>query len=78
MGSSETFGGVLRRFRERAGLSQEELAERAGLTANAIGALERGERQRPYPQTVRQLADALALAPLQGADRVGGQTRALG
>jgi predicted ATPase/transcriptional regulator with XRE-family HTH domain len=56
------FGEVLRRFRERAGLSQEELAERAGLTANGIGALERGDRQRPYPQTVRALADALGLS----------------
>ncbi|MFN8539115.1 MAG: tetratricopeptide repeat protein [Thermomicrobiales bacterium] len=53
---------MLRRFREQAGLSQEELAERAGLTANGIGALERGERQRPYPQTVRALAEALGLS----------------
>ena len=43
-----------------AGLSQEELASRAGLTAEAIGALERGERKRPH--TVRSLADALGLA----------------
>jgi transcriptional regulator with XRE-family HTH domain len=56
------FGGQLRRHREAAGLSQEELAERAGVTANAISALERGERQRPYPQTVRALADALNLS----------------
>jgi predicted ATPase/transcriptional regulator with XRE-family HTH domain len=51
----------LRRLREAAALTQEELAERAGLTANAIGALERGERRRPYPHTVRVLADALGL-----------------
>jgi predicted ATPase/DNA-binding XRE family transcriptional regulator len=55
------FREQLRRFRERAGLSQESLAERAGLSPNAIGALERGERQRPYPHTVRALADALGL-----------------
>ena len=48
----------LRRLREAAALTQEELAERAGLTVNAIGALERGERRRPYPHTVRVLADA--------------------
>src|SRR4051794_20767436 len=59
---SGDFGGRLRRYREAAGLSQEELAERAALTAKAISALERGERQRPYPQTVRALAAALKLS----------------
>lgn len=56
------FGVRLRRFREEAGLTQEELASRAGLTPNAIGALERGERRRPYPHTLRSLADALQLS----------------
>jgi predicted ATPase/DNA-binding XRE family transcriptional regulator len=55
------FAIVLRRLREARSLTQEELAERAGLTAKAIGALERGERRRPYPHTVRSLADGLAL-----------------
>ena len=59
---SGDFGGQLRRYREAAGLSQEELAERAALTAKAISALETGERQHPYPQTVRALADALNLS----------------
>jgi predicted ATPase/DNA-binding XRE family transcriptional regulator len=61
-----SFGARLRRLREVSGLSQEELAHRAGLTPNAIGALERGERRRPYPNTVRALADAL---DLDGAER---------
>jgi transcriptional regulator with XRE-family HTH domain len=55
------FGTQLRGYREAAGLSQEELAERARLTASAIGALERGERRRPYPHTVQVLATALDL-----------------
>ncbi len=55
-------GELLRRFRERAGLTQEELAERAGLTAHGISALERGIRRRPYPHTLRTLAAALGLA----------------
>ena len=59
--AGDTFGKVLRRFRRRAGLTQEGLAERAGLSANAISALERGERRRPYPHTVQALAAALGL-----------------
>src|SRR3712207_3195997 len=55
------FGAKLRRLRDAAGMTQEELAARAGLTAKAVGALERGERRRPYPHTVRSLADALNL-----------------
>ena len=60
-GEEAPFAERLRRLREGAGLTQEELASRAGLTAKAVSALERGERRRPYPHTVRSLADALAL-----------------
>lgn len=63
-----TFGERLRRYREGATLTQEELAERAGLTAMAVSALERGERRRPYPNTVRALANALGLDDQQRAE----------
>ena len=43
-------------------MTQEELASRAGISPNAVGALERGARRRPYPHTVRALADALGLS----------------
>jgi transcriptional regulator with XRE-family HTH domain len=43
-------------------MTQEELAERAGVTAKAISMLERGGRKRPYPHTIRSLADALGLS----------------
>ncbi|SDF07333.1 Predicted ATPase [Blastococcus aurantiacus] len=55
------FAEGLRSLRERRSLTQEELAARAGLTGKAVGALERGERRRPYPHTIRALADALDL-----------------
>jgi predicted ATPase/DNA-binding XRE family transcriptional regulator len=55
-------GTQLRRLREAAGLTQEELAFRAGLTPNAVSDLERGKTRRPYPHTVRSLADALGLS----------------
>lgn len=56
------FADLLRRHRQRAAISQEELAARAGVSAKAVGALERGERRRPYPHTVRALAQALGLS----------------
>ncbi len=56
-----TFGEQLRHYRERAGLTREELAAQAGLTEKAIGALERGERRTPYPRTVQALLRALQL-----------------
>src|SRR5215204_5879458 len=60
-GPRGSFGARLRSMREMVGLTQEELAGRAGLSPNAVSALERGQRKRPYPHTVRVLADALEL-----------------
>jgi len=57
-----TFGARLRGLREAAGLTQEELALRAGLSPDAVSRLERGQRRRPYPHTVRALAEALNLS----------------
>ncbi len=58
-----TFGSVLRRYRQAAGLTQEELAERSRLSVRGITDLERGVRRAPHKETVQLLADALALAP---------------
>jgi len=55
------FAELLRRFRDRAELTQEELAERAGISPDAVGLLERGERRRPHTDTVARLAAALEL-----------------
>ncbi|UQX87454.1 helix-turn-helix domain-containing protein [Jatrophihabitans telluris] len=68
------FAVRLRRFRTAAALTQEELADRAGLSHKAIGALERGERRRPYPNTVRALADALGLEAADRAELVRAAT----
>jgi len=59
--SEARFGGMLRRHRQSAGLSQEDLAGRAGLSVDAIAALERGRRRAPRPLTARMLANALSL-----------------
>src|SRR5687768_6670107 len=60
---STPFAQILRWRRLAAGLSQEELAERAGLSVRGVSDLERGRRANPHHQTVRMLAEALALAP---------------
>ena len=62
------FGDLLRRLRTVATLSQEELAERAGLSVRAVSNLERGVHQAPRLETVRMLADALQL---EATDRAG-------
>jgi len=66
-GGLPPFAALLQRHRMRAGLTQEGLAERAGLSARGISDLERGIKIRPHSYTVRQLADALHLTP---GDRV--------
>ncbi len=55
------FGGLLRRQRLAASLTQEALAERAGLGRRSIQHLERGE-VRPQRVTARRLALALTLS----------------
>lgn len=49
------FGANLRRARADAGISQEEVSNRAGLHRTAIGLLERGERM-PRLNTITKLA----------------------
>ena len=62
------FGVLLRRLRIAAGLSQEALAERARISAKAVGALELGTRRAPYKETVEQLVIALAASEAEGAE----------
>jgi non-specific serine/threonine protein kinase len=56
-----SFGVLLRHFRITKGLTQEELAHKAGLSAHGISDLERGTRTHPYEATIRSLAAALGL-----------------
>ena len=55
------FGRQLRERRRSAGLSQEELAGRSGVSIRAIANLERGRTRWPHSGSVRRLADALEL-----------------
>ena len=60
------FGELLRASRLKAGLTQEALAAHAGLSVQAIQALERGRRGTPRPDTISRLARALGDAGLPG------------
>ncbi len=63
----QTFAAMLKRARRAAGLTQAELAERAGLSSEAISALERGVNRAPRRETVTLLVEALGLDGLERA-----------
>ncbi|MEI8412714.1 MULTISPECIES: helix-turn-helix domain-containing protein [unclassified Kribbella] len=58
---------MLRRYRTRAGLTQAALADKAGLSEQAISVLERGTRSRPRLDTIRALTAVLGLTPAEAA-----------
>jgi len=62
-----SFGDLLRHYRDSVNLAQEDLAARTGLTPQAIGLLERGERRRPHRYTVGKLTEALELTDAERA-----------
>ncbi|WP_063894107.1 helix-turn-helix domain-containing protein [Streptomyces natalensis] len=76
------FNVLLRQLRHQAQMTQEALAERAGVGVRTIRGLETGERADPRVTTVRLLADALGLSPdareelLAAAIRRNGEGRA--
>src|SRR5438105_3220266 len=62
------FGDALRSHRRAAGLTQEELAERAGVSPRSISGMERGEGATPRRDTVALLARALDLTAADRAE----------
>ncbi|HVB42854.1 MAG TPA: tetratricopeptide repeat protein [Streptosporangiaceae bacterium] len=70
-----SFGRLLRRLRLDAGLTQEGLADSAGLSARSVSDLERGINLTARKDTARLLADALQLS---GQDRAAFEAAASG
>ena len=59
---AEKFGAVVRQMRERRGLTQEQLAERAEVSATYVGFIERGDNV-PTLTIILQVASALGVSP---------------
>jgi tetratricopeptide (TPR) repeat protein/transcriptional regulator with XRE-family HTH domain len=70
-----SFAGLLRRLRAETGLTQEELAEAAGVGVRTVSDLERGVALTARKETARLLADALGL---DGAARASFEATARG
>jgi transcriptional regulator with XRE-family HTH domain len=64
MKSRETVATNLRRLRQAAGLSQEDLADSASIDRNYVGKLER-EENSPTTDMLDKLAAVLAVDPIE-------------
>ncbi|TDD93458.1 helix-turn-helix domain-containing protein [Actinomadura rubrisoli] len=76
MPDASTIGITLKRIRHERGLTQEGLAEKAGLSRDTVSKLEQGRRQGERTTTLMRLANALDvdLGELTGQrERVGGR-----
>ncbi len=59
--NTNRFGNAVREARTVAGLTQEDLADRAGLDRSYIGGIERGERN-PTLSVIEKIVDGLGLS----------------
>lgn len=58
-----TTGEKLRRLRRGKAMSQEQLAEKAGISPSTVVEIENGKRRNPHPSTLGKLAAALDVLP---------------
>jgi transcriptional regulator with XRE-family HTH domain len=61
--TSNTKAMELKKYRRIAGLTQQQLADKAGVDATLISRLERGQRTKTRWSTIARLAQALNLEP---------------
>lgn len=55
------FGAMLKTLREQKGLTQVELAERAGIVQGYLAMIESGERKNPSLDVLKRIAKALGV-----------------
>jgi transcriptional regulator with XRE-family HTH domain len=65
MGLRETFRQNLFYYRKKAGLTQEQLSEKADLNLNYIASIECSASKFPKPETIDAIAKALGIRPSQ-------------
>ena len=63
----QRWGEMLRHYRGRAGLTQEQMAERAGLSTRGVQDLESGRSRTPHAATLQLLGMALGLSAQEQA-----------
>jgi transcriptional regulator with XRE-family HTH domain len=68
--SSGTVGSLVRRYRQLAGLTQEELGEKASLSVRAVRNLEQDKVRRPRRSTLQRLVSVLGASELDPAHLV--------
>ncbi|MFJ3310102.1 NB-ARC domain-containing protein [Streptomyces sp. NPDC086549] len=61
----------VRDLRVVSGLTQEQLAEKSGMSVRAIRDIERGSTRRPYRQSLQRVAEAMGLTELETVDLIG-------
>jgi len=66
-----TVGDYLKQLRKEKSISQRELAEKSGISNAEISRIETGERQKPSPDVLRQLASALNVPYESLMDKAG-------
>ena len=71
------FGRAIRELRHELGISQEELALRAGIQRSYLGGIERGERN-PSLANIVKIADTLNVPPSEILRRAEGELAAAG
>lgn len=64
-------GELIRRYRGRSGMTQEELARKAGVAASTLIRIESGEAKRPRVGTLSRLSEVLGIRP----EELRGETR---
>jgi transcriptional regulator with XRE-family HTH domain len=64
----------LRRLRQQAVMSQQQLADESGVARDTISKLETGQR-RAYPTTIRKLATSLGVEPRELVEDREGRLR---
>lgn len=62
-GKLVSFSEILMRLREKAGISESDLAEKTGLSRPTITLLQNGLRMEPRRNTISAIADALGVCP---------------